>query len=253
MADKILNMSIPIENLHQFISYIKELSLIDPTIIISISENDFILYSFVGNNINDIHAFKTVISNINDIFNKDNDIENKIIFIIKNGKTFVRNLSNFMDYNEEIKIKISYDINDLNANYLQMNNSKLKIREISGDPILMSKEITKKDIDFLINKNNSLFDFTISELDFRKIKRMSATSTTDILSIIINNNSLSIGDNKWELKICDIDKPNINVSFPKKYFNKLTFKDNSKLYLFENYILISDDNSDLMIVLETSV
>jgi len=212
-------------------------------------------YSFIGKDINDIHAFKTVITDIDDIFDKKRkEISDKITFIIKDGKKFVRNITNFIDFDEDLKFKISYDDQDFNANYIHISNSKLRLKEICGDPIIMSKEITKNDIDFLTNKDNSLFNFTISEMDFKKIKRMSTIETiNDILYITVTNNELFIGENKWELKICDIDKPNLNVSFPKKYFNTLTFKENSKIYLFENYILISDDNSDLMIVLEMSV
>jgi len=254
MADKTLTMNMTIANFTKFISYSKELSLIDPTIILSLSEEILVMYSFVGKDINDIHAFKTVISNTNDIFDKTKTIDDKIVFIIKDSKKFVRNLSNFIDFDEELKFKVVYDDSDNNANYIQINNSKLKLKEICGDPILMSKEITKDDIDFLTNKNNALLNFELSEIDFRKIKRMSTIeNTNDILYITINNGELSMGENKWELKICDMDKPNLNVSFPKKYFNTLSFKENTKLHLFENYILISDDNSDLMIVLEMSV
>jgi len=254
MADKTLTMNMSINNFKKFISYSKELSLIDPTIILSISDDIIVTYSFVGKDINDIHAFKTVITDTEDLFDKRKTIENKIVFIIKDSKKFVRNISNFIDFDEELKFKISYDDQDFNANYIQISNSKLKLKEICGDPILMSKEITKEDIDFLTNKNNALLNFSLSEMEFRKIKRMSTIETTnDILYITINNGELSMGENKWDLKICDLDKPNIHVSFPKKYFNTLSFKENTKIYLFENYILVSDDNSDLMIVLEMTI
>ena len=78
-------------------------------------------------------------------------------------------------------------------------------------------------------------------------------TTNDILYINVIDGELFMAENKWELKICDMDKPNLSVSFPKKYFNTLSFKENSKIYLFENYILVSDNNSDLMIVLEMTV
>jgi len=254
MSDKIITMGTTINNFKLFISYIKELSLIDPTIILTISDDDILIYSFVGKSINDIHAFKTVLTSTDSIFTKRKDINNKIKFIIKDGKKFVKNIQSFIDYDEDLKFKISYDTIDYNGNYLHLSNSKLKIKEISGDPVLMSKEITKEDIDFLTNKSTSLFNFTMTSMDLKKIKRLSTIeNTNDILQLKVDNNELFIGENKWELKICDIDKPNLNVSFPKKYFNKLTFNENSILYLFENYILISDDNSELMIVLEMSI
>lgn len=254
MSDRILTLNIKIDDFNMFLSYIKELSLIDPTIILSIDDENIMIYSFVGKDINDIHAFKTVITRTNELFNKPKNLDKKVIFIIKDGKKLSRNLQNFLDYGEDIKIKLSYNDDDQYCNYLNIFNTKLKIKEISGDPILMSKDITMDDIDFLTNKDNSLLNFTITELDFKKIKNLSNIDiTNDILYININEKELSIGENKWDLKICDIDKPNLSVSFPKRYFKNLKFKDNTKVYLFETYILVSDENSDLMIVLETSV
>jgi len=254
MANKILTMNMSIDNFRYFISFTKELSLIDPSILMSIGNDIIVSYSFVGKDINDIHAFKTVISKTDDLFDKKKEIENKIIFIIKDSKKFVRNISNFIDFDEDLTFKISYDDEDNNANYIHISNSKLKLKEICGDIISMSKEITKEDIDFLTDKKTSLFNFELTEMEFKKIKRMSTIETTnDILYINVNDGKLSIGENKWEINICDIDKPNLSVSFPKKYFNTLSFKENSRIYLFENYILVSDDNSDLMIVLEMTV
>jgi hypothetical protein len=254
MSDKTLTLNMSLNNFHLFISYIKELSLVDSSLIMVMDNEDFMLYSFVGSNLNDIHAFKSVITKTNEIFDNSNKISSKIIFILKDGKRFARNIQNFIDFDEDIKMKISYNDSDNNANYLSLTNSRLKIKEISGDPYTMSKEITKDDINFLTNKDNSLFDFEILESDFRKIKSMSNIDiTNDILYLNIDKNELFLGENKWNLKICDIDKPNLTVSFPKKYFKNLKFKENTKMYLFENYVLISDDNSDLMIVLETSI
>jgi hypothetical protein len=237
-----------------FIEYIKELFSIDPSIVMKINNDNIILYSFVGNGLNDIHAFRSVIIKTEDSINKKREIDDEIVFIIKDGKKFVRNLVNFVDYDEIIKIRLSFNDNDSYANYMHISNSKLKLKEISGDPGVVSKQISKKDIEFLTNKTNALFNFTISEMDFNKIRRMSLIETTnDVLYINVDNNELLMGETKWDLKICEVDKPNLNISFPKKYFNTLKFKENTKIYVFENYIMISDENSDLMIVLETSV
>ncbi len=75
------------------------------------------------------------------------------VFIIKDSKKFVRNISNFTDFNEDLVFKVSYDDQDNNANYVHISNSKLKLKEICGELMKMSKEITKVDRDFLTNKN----------------------------------------------------------------------------------------------------
>jgi hypothetical protein len=254
MTDKIISLTSNIEQFKKFITVIKELSLINSTIIIILNDINIIFYSFVGKDINDIHAFKTVTLNTNDIFYKKRTIDKNISIVIKDGKKFNRNAQNFIDLNNDIKLKISFDESDMNANYIHLINDILKIKEICGDPLMMSKEITKDDIDYLTNKKKSLFNFKLNKENFKKIKRLSTIDIiNDILSIKVYNNDVFIGDNKWDLKIDNINYDNIIVSFPKKYFNSITFDDDSIVYLFENYILVSDNISDLMIVLETTV
>jgi len=252
--DKNLTFSIDIGQFSNFISYMKELYSIDNSIVFKLNNNDVILYSFVGKDLSDIHAFRSIVMKPEELFSKTKEFENDIIIIIKDGKKFTRNINNFVDYGEEIKFKISYNNDDNYSNYIHLSNSKLRIKEICGDPLMVSKQIGKDDIDTLTNKKNSLFDFDITKHDFDKIKRLSLIElNNDVLYINVNNKELSIGETKWDLKISDIDKPNLNISFPKKYFNTLQFKENTKIYVFETYIMISDENSDLMIVLETSV
>lgn len=219
----------------------------------NIDNNNTIMYSFVGNDINDIHAFKSIVVNTNELFDKKKDINGVINFIISDGKKFTRNISNFIDFNENINMKISVNDNGT-SNYIHFINSKLRIKEIGGDPMVISSQISKSDIDHLTNKSNSIFKFDLSETEFSKIKKMSLIElTNDVLYINIRDKKLFMGENKWELMISDIDKSDISVSFPKKYFNTLRFKDNVSVYVFENYILISDTNTDLMIVLEISI
>jgi len=254
MNDKVISLVSNKEQFKKFTTYIKELSLIDHTIIMLLNNDNIIMYSFVGKDINDIHAFKSVIIDTNDIFYKKRTIDKTIKIVIKDGKKFNKNTSLFLMEETDIKLKVSYDDNDMNANYIHLDNNKLKIKEICGDPLMLSKEITKDDIDFLTNKNNAHFNFNLNKEDFKKIKRLSTIElTNDILYIKVHNNELFIGENKWEIKICDINRDNMSISFPKKYFNSITFDDNSDIYLFENYILVSDNNTDLMIVLETTV
>lgn len=252
MADKILTLNLNVDKFNLFISYIKELSLLDSTIVINIDNDDFILYSFIGKDINDIHSFKIILDKNVKFFNKI--IDDKIVFIVKDGKKFVKNLQNFVDYDNDIKLKISYNKEDCISNYINISNDKLKLKEISGDPFVISKTITKKDIDFLLNKDNSSLNFKINNIDFKKIKNMSNIEiTNDILNINIVKNELFIGENKWQLKIIDIDYKDLSISFPKKYFKNLNIKEDIDVHIFDNYILLSDNSFYLMIVLETSV
>ncbi len=252
MADKVLSFTMNKKQFDIFTDCVKELYSIDNTITIVFKNDITVLYSFVGKDMNDIHAFKCTILKTDELLNKSIDIED-ILLILKDGKKFLRNIVNFNDdFKKELNIKISTN-NDNVANYIHLSSDRLKLKEISGDPSLIDKQITKEDIEHLINKKSSLFNFDITESDLIKIKKLSLIETiNDVLYINISNNNILIGETKWELKVGEINKPNLNISFPKKYFNTLKSQ-STKIYVFETYILVSDENTDLMIVLETTI
>jgi len=252
MENKSLTYTTDNDKFKIFTGHIKDLSIIDPIIIIIFEKDYILMYSFVGKDLNNIHSFKSIILKPDELFIKYK-VEEKITLIIKDGKRFLKNILNFNDYDEELKFRISYDASDMYINYIQISNSKLKIKEISGDPLVISKNTTIEDIKHLTNTNNSLLNFEIKRDEFKKIKRMSLIDiNNDILELTINENNLFIGESKWELLICELKYNNLNVSFPKKYFNTLSATSNevNKFYLFENYLLVSNSTSNLMIVLE---
>jgi hypothetical protein len=256
VENKLITYSTNIENFKKFIKNIKDLSTIDPTIIIVFNKSYILMYSFVGKNLNNIHSFKSIVSTPDNIFSNYKEIDSNITLIIKDGKRFLKNIINFVDYDEELKFKISFDTSDYIINYIQIFNSKLKMKEISGDPILISKNITLDDINQLTNIDNSLLEFEISNEELKRIKKLSMIDlNNDILELRIHNNEIFIGETKWELLINKKEYKNLNVSFPKRYFNTLssTSDDINKFYLFENYILISNNNSNLMIILEMTI
>jgi len=260
MADKNKNISFTCskEQLFIFLKKIKDLTNIDKRIIIRMENDNVLIFSFVGDSFKNVHAFKNYVFPIETIFNiKKGAIDSPIFLIVKDGKRFYKTVENLLDYQDDIKCKIS--VNDENyVNFISFNNSKLDIKIIGSDPITIGAQISIEDVEFLMDIERSIFNFKINKLDFSKIKKMSLIDRIENdnkspIYININDKILSIGETKWRLYISDIEYRDITISFPKVYFNTMDPSDVIDVYVFEEFILCKFDDYNLMILLETSV
>lgn len=256
MASENISLICTTTQLDNLLKKIKDLTSINSRIVIRIEKNNILLFSFVGDTFKDIHAFKNYIFQFDQIFTiKKGEIENPIFFISKNGKSLYRKLENFLDYENEIKCKISIDTDDQCVNFINFSNSKLDIKIIGGDPLIVGSEISIDDINFLMDIDKSLFNFRLNRIDFLKIKKIGAIENElkSVLNLNINNKILSLGETKWKLNITDIDYDDISFSFPKSYFNTINSTDFIDIYAFDGFILCKYDDYNLMIILETTI
>ena len=243
-----------IGQLSSLLKKIKDLTSIDPRIVVRIEESNVLLFSFVGDSFKNIHAFKNYIFPINDVMTiKKGDLSDPLFFIVKDGKKFYRKLENFLEYKEEIKCKLSAD-EDNYINYMKFDNGKLDDNIIGSNSISIGKEITKEDIDMLMNIDNSQFNFRLNKLDLARIKKRGAIDNEpkSVLYINVNNKMLSIGET-WHLNITEVESEDITISFPKAYFNTINATDYIEIYVFEEFILCKYDDYNLMIILETTI
>jgi hypothetical protein len=132
---------------------------------------------------------------------------------------------------------------------------KYEIRMVSGDDMIIGKDITLDDVNQLMDTTNCLFEYALSLLDYERIKKKSTIDVkeNDIINIIIESGKLYMGENSWKLKICNIEQPDYQYTFPKRYFNTISSTTDINIYVFDTYILAKYDDYNLMIVLETSV
>jgi len=241
------------DQLTNLLRKIKDLVAIDPRIIMKIYNSSVLLFSFVGESFKNIHAFKNYIFDKEEIMNISTKIEEPFVFITKDGKKLYRILENLIDYKNDIHGEIS--INDENyVNLIIFDNENLNIKVIGTDSIVIGKEINIEDINYLMNIENSLFNFDISGIQFAKIKKMGLVDNelNSVLYININNKKLSIGETKWQLTLCDIEYEDVVLAFPKKYFNTINPSD-IKVYVFESFILCKYNEYNLMILMETTI
>lgn len=247
------------EQLSNLLKKVKDLTSIDPRIVIRIEPESVLIFSFVGQSFKDIHAFKNYIFPIEEVMTlKKAEIEEPIFFIAKDGKRFFRSVESFLNYPQDIRCKMS--INDENyVNYIGFDNTKdnkgLDAKVIGSDPIAIGSQIGVDDINYLMDISKSNFNFRLSKADFAQIKKQSLIENEpkSVLYINIQDKLLSIGETKWHYNITEIDQEDIMLSFPKAYFNTINPSEFIDVYVFDEFILCKYDDYNLMIILETTI
>jgi hypothetical protein len=255
--DFILNYN----NLNKFIDAFKELSKLDNIALFRFNKDNILIYSSIGQNKN-INAFRSYIFKTSDILTiKDSEFFITINFIVKDCKNFIKTINNFLDYQQDIKCKMSFDqIGDYyySDKFTMQIPKELKLNFVGGEPIEMNTSITIEDIKEYINIDNSLFNFNIKKDQFDKIKRLSLLDTkNDVLYINVKNDDkqrvVIMSEIRWSLTICETNyDTDLEISFPKKYFKNISVDGDIKINVFETFILVSDETSSLLISVENN-
>lgn len=250
-----------LDNLYVFIEKVKDLTKLNDEILINISNTELLMFTAVGKNLDNIHAFKSHVIKIKDLFpvNK-NEIEDNLIFIMSDGKKFVTSITSFYKYMKSQKIEDYLDFklfyNEEFCERLLIQNSKSK-EEIPGvRPNNHTHKISIDNIVEVMDTENALFSFELNKDDFDYIKsKTTIEKENDVLFLNVNKNKLSIGENRWEHTICDIDYQDTTISFPKKYFKCINYDNAEKMtiYVNENLLVILGQDTNLLITTETTV
>jgi hypothetical protein len=255
MAEKSYKFSISINQLNFFLEKIHDLLTIDDEVLIKITKDNILLYSMVGEKMS-VNAFKSFIFKTEEVFSFVDELSKEIRFIITNGSKFESTLKNYLDFAEDINCEFFMN-DDTYADNFRLQNSKLKLNMTGGDVRGMNTTIDIDKIKNTLNKNNIDFKFILDKNLYLKIKKMASIvpdSENEILTLTINKNVLSIGESFWDLKICDLEHEDLTITFPKKYFKSITFTDdNVDVFIFDTFLLIDNQNTNLLIALELSV
>lgn len=258
---KELSFKISSENLSKIISILKDLSSIDEKALIRFDKKHLLIYTLVGEG-NGVNAFKSFIFDMNEILEID-DFEETIDYIAKDIKSIYRNLQIMLDLDTSISGKIYYDqIADkfYSDRLFFKSDSKLKLNLYGGDPLAFNTSISVEKINKLSDINNSHFNFNLSNTDYVNIKKL-ATTSKDVDVFYLNTFEkdgryyISIGESSWDLTISEIEFDEVKtISFPKKYFKSITMNgDTSKIYVFDRFLMVKTDSSDLLISTEITV
>ena len=258
MPDLSYKFSMSISQLNFFLEKVHDLLSIDDEILLKISNDNILLYSIVGEKMN-VNAFKSYIFKTNEVFSFVDELPKEIRFIITNGSKFETTLKSYLDFKENIDCEFFMN-DDTYADNFKLKNSKsarpLRLNVNGGDVRGMNTTIDIDKITKTLNKDNIDFKFILDKNFYLKIKKLMAIDNeNDILTLTIIDKNLTIGEGiTWDLSICDIEHEDLSITFPKKYFKSITFtEDNINVYVFDTFLLIDNQNTNLLIALELSV
>jgi len=241
------------EKFPEFISKLEDLTKISDNIKIKIESGNTMMYSILGKAT--VLAFKNYNIPTNELFEMKDDLEYGIDIIILNAKKFVKNL-NFLKENEKVTIEITHkesqeDEDIMHARALQIVGGKLKLNWIGGEHYEI-KDMNKKKLDQGLNLKNSIWSFNITKSDFTDIKKLSSINGERILQIGVKNGKVLVSETSaWELEIDEIDaERNSSLILNKKFLGCINDEADIKFHIFENFMLVKHEDSNLMLSFE---
>jgi hypothetical protein len=265
---KKLDFSFSKEQLQKFIDKLSDLSAIDDYIVFKIDKKNFLIYTVASDpsdkNNRTILAFKSYTFDLSEIINIKNDLDEQIVYILKDTKKTLRNIRNFIEFDEIITCSITYDsINDINfGDCFKLKNSKLRLNFQGGSPRDSNIKISTNAIKEKSTPELMLFDFNITKEDFDKAKKLALIEVeNDVIYFVVHDKELSIAENRWALKLCDFtykDKSDvdldINICIPKRFFKTATCDDKGlNVKIFQTHIIMDNEKSSLMISRQISL
>ena len=241
-------------NFNEFLNKFTDLTSIDDVVKMKIEQDEILMYSLISNE-SSISAFKGYTINTKDFiesFNQDETFD----FIITSANKFGKNLK-FFDSSKPIKIEFIYkkspdDDNVMHIRSAQFTNDKLKISTIGGEQYRI-KDLQKSLLNAKLNPKKSKWNFKLNNQDFSNIKKLSNINNENkTLNITVDNGKVTFSEiSKWELEVDEIKSTNQTLIFNKKYLSNINDEEEFiHFHIFDNFILIKDKDSNLMLSFE---
>ena len=251
MSNKI-KFQIKPDKISQFIETLEELTRIDDTINLKIDSENILMYSILGGNI--ILALKNYLLTTSEYFIGP-EFDFTLDVVIVNAKKFVKNL-NFLMSSDKVTIELAYkesQDNDsiMQARSIQVVGGKLKVNWLAGEHFNL-RDINKVNLKKNLDIKNRKWSFKISKSDFSDVKKLSNINTDRIINITIDSGKVIFSEKSaWELEIDSIeDGVNSNLMINKKFLNCMNDEKDVEFSIFDNFMLIRDTNSNLMLSFE---
>jgi hypothetical protein len=253
MADK-AKFKINSDKFVDFISKLDDLTKIEDTIKLKIDNDNILMYSMMSSG-QTMLAFKNYLVNTRDYLEYGDDLGYSIDIIIANAKKFVKNL-NFIKDSEKITFEITYkespdDDTIMNGRSLQIVGGKLKVNWIAGEHYEM-RDINKGALSQRLNLKNRKWFFNINKSEFSDVKKLSSINSERIINISVLSGKVTLSERaSWELEIESIDDDrSASLMLNKKFLSCINEMDNIQFSIFETFMLVRDENSNLMLSFE---
>lgn len=238
----------------ELIDMLDDLTKIDDKIKLKIDNDNILLYSALMSGQTTL-AFKNYLIDTKEYLTYKGDLEFNIDVILINAKKFVKNLK-FINSDELVSMEIEYkdssdDENIKIARKIQISSGKLKVNWITGEQFTM-KDMTKNILKKVMDIKKRKWSFTIEQSEFLDIKKLASINSERIINIIVKNSKITISEKSaWELEINEIEGDvNVDLMINKKFLNSIDSNNNVLVNIFETFMLITTDNSNLMLSYE---
>ncbi len=254
---KKLSFKLNVDKFDDLIGKIKDVSNINEVVKLKINKDNILLYSMKAND-TAVLALKSYYIPTSDYFEDFNEDE-MYNFIIVNTPKFIKGLQ-FFDNKLPLKLDITYkphheEENVMHIRSAQFTNGKLKILAVGGEDSKI-KDIKADMLENRTDIDNSVWRFQIIKQDFQNIKKLASIDTEEkILAFNVEKGKVFAGeDSKWELYVGDANKETTyKIIFNKKYLSNINQDlEIIDFYMFETFILVKDNNSNLMLSFEQS-
>ena len=253
MAEKI-KFKIKKEKFSDFISKLDDLTQIEDSIKLKIDSENILIYSMMGGNV--MLAFKNYLVQTSDYLETSDEFDFALDVIIANAKKFVKNLQ-FLTQSEKIGLDITYkasqdDDSVMNARSIVVTGGKLKVNWLAAEHYEM-RDINKQALKQRLDLKSRKWSFKISKSEFTDIKKLSSINSERIIHITVSGTKVSLSERAaWELEIDSLEiERNANLMLNKKFLSCINNeKEHIEFSIFDNFMLIKDDNSNLMLSFE---
>jgi hypothetical protein len=247
MSKKDFKFKLNVNNLKNLIDILKDLSRIDQVVKMKIDSEEVLFYSRKGVGHN-IHAFKSFILPIDKFLECHGDAH-ELDFIITNCKSFISNLSIFLK-KDEINCKLKYNEGQITADTLTLNDGALKLNFISGD-YREIKDISKYDIRTKMDVSLANFSFDLEFSKLEEIQKLSKLNNSEVTNIVVNDGKIIFSEPRWKYGITVLDNvEDRTYTFQSKYLKSITNKKDVVVYVFDQFLLLSENDITLMIGFE---
>ena len=254
MANKI-KFNINGDKFGDFISKLTELSGIDDSVRLKIDNQDILMYSILGRNV--LLAFKNFLVPTRDVIVLEEDLDYQLDLIIPNVKKFVKNLGLIKDHDKvkiEFSYKESYDDDSIYlVRYFQVSSGRFKINWIGGEHGNETTNITKEILSRNLNLKNRKWAFALTNEDFSDIKKLSSINSERIINVNVKDGKVNFSEKSaWDLEVDKIEEDrNSTLILNKRFLSCINDKmDNVEFSIFETFMLVKDDESNLMLSFE---
>lgn len=252
MADKI-KLVIKNDRFQDLIDKLSDLTSIDDTIKLKIDSENILMYSMLGGNV--MLAFKNFLIKTNDYFEIKDELVYSYDVIIANCNKFVKNLE-FLKTQPKITMTLSCkesqeDETVMSARSIQIVGGKLKVNWLAAERYEM-RDINKDVLSQRLDLKNRKWSFIISKEDFSDVKKLSNINSDKVININVVDGKVTLSEKAaWELEIGESERKSASLIFNKRFFKCIDAdKEEIEFSMFETFMLIKDNQSNLMLSYE---